>query len=291
MTNKVMLRSLFVNIFLIITKLTGGFIFLSSSLITDGFHSLSDMITDFVALFGIKKSNQPADDDHPFGHGKFEYITSFVLGCLIILAGVELILSALDREINSQPSLIIVVIAIGMILSKLFLSRYLIKKGKELDNEIIISSGNESFMDVISSFVVLIGVVTTNIGNRFNVGFLVYGDMVAAILISVLIIWVGISVIIKSGNNLMGITADNETIDNIRRIILSHDEVKDITQMHVIKYGPYYQALISICVDGKVSVKDGHEIANHITEELNETTKLKYVLVHVDPWGENDERN
>ena len=136
--SRIMRRSLIVNIFLIFFKVIAGFIFRSTALIADGIHSTSDMLSDLFVILGIRHSFKPADDDHPFGHGKFEYVLSFILGFSIILIaynlGRQVIINFNDPVVI--PSMISLIVVVVVVVIKWFLSRYLIKQGKLHNSEI-----------------------------------------------------------------------------------------------------------------------------------------------------------
>ena len=146
---KVLLVSSITNIFLSIIKLIFGFIGKSSALIADGIHSFSDLSTDIIAILGNKLALKPADKEHPFGHGKTEYITSMIIGVIIIILGLGLINEVFNKEITI-PSILVVIVSIFTIISKYIVSYYIYKKGVEYKNNILIASGKESRTDVYS---------------------------------------------------------------------------------------------------------------------------------------------
>ena len=121
---KVLLVSSITNIFLSTIKLIFGIIGKSSALIADGIHSFSDLSTDIIAILGNKLALKPADQEHPFGHGKTEYITSMVIGVIIIILGLGLINEVFNKEITI-PSLLVVFVSIFTIVSKFIVSSYL----------------------------------------------------------------------------------------------------------------------------------------------------------------------
>ena len=144
--NSVMRKSLFGNMFLVILKIIGGFILHSTALLADGIHSISDLISDVFVLLGIRHSHKPADDDHPFGHGKFEYVLSLFLGLSIMFVAVELAINVIRNwsSVGTVPgwsALVLVVFVIGF---KFYLASYLIQAGKKMDSQVIQASGKEA---------------------------------------------------------------------------------------------------------------------------------------------------
>jgi cation diffusion facilitator family transporter len=280
-----MKKSFFVNIFLVIFKLISGFVFNSSALIADGVHSVSDLLSDIFVLLGIRHSVKPADEDHPFGHGKFEYVLSLFLGISIIVIAYNLGKNVIlgFNEITVIPSYLSLVVILIVVVVKLYLARYLIKRGKELDSEIISASGQESFSDVISSGVVFIGVISVFAGEFFNIDFLTKGDKVSSIIIALFIVRIGIKIIWDAIQSLQGRTVKKEICEVYKEIIEVIDGVLSVDQLDMIAYGPYYQAIVEIQVNADISVKAGHDIAHTVYEKLLENEKICHVSVHVNP--------
>ena len=284
----VMRKSFFGNIFLVALKIASGFLFNSVSLIADGVHSVSDLLSDVFVILGIRHSIKPADEDHPLGHGKFEYVLSFILGLSIIL-----IAYALGRNVivnfnatPTIPSVISLVIVVVVVVVKLYLSRYLIRKGRELDSEIICASGKESLTDVYSSAVVFVGILSVLLGEYFKVDWLLKGDKVASILIAVFIVRIGVEIVWEAIASLQGKAVKKEINDKYREMIQQIDGVIDVDHLDMISYGPYYQVLVDIQVDAQITVKQGHDISNAVSATLYEDEKINHVIVHVNPEGE-----
>lgn len=282
---QVMQKSFLVNIALIIIKITSGFVFTSVALIADGVHSISDLLSDVFVILGIRHSLKPADDEHPFGHGKFEYVLSLFLGLSITFIaynlGRQVILSWNDTlQVPATISLVVVVVVIVV---KLFLARYLIAQGKEMDSEVVSASGVESLTDVISSAVVFVGILGVILGNAFNITWMLYGDKVASVLIALFIIRIGITIIIKAINSLQGRSVKEDITSQYLSCIQDVPGVLNVDHLDMIAYGPYYQAIVDIRVQGELTVKEGHDIAHDVQEKLLENEKVCHVSVHVNP--------
>jgi cation diffusion facilitator family transporter len=282
---KVMRKSLFVNIFLVFMKIIGGILFKSVSLIADGVHSISDLLSDVFVILGIRHSVKPPDEDHPFGHGKFEYVLSFILGLSIITIAINLGRTVIENfnQATEIPSVISLVVVVIVVVLKLILARYLIKKGTEMDSEIINASGKESLTDVFSSVVVFVGILGVLIGNQTNTPWLLKGDKVASILIALFIIKIGVEIILNSIRSLQGTAVKKEINLEYRKMINQVEGVIEVDHLDMITYGPYYQALVDIRVDGNISVKEGHDIAQNVTKRLYEDEKICHAIVHVNP--------
>lgn len=281
----IMRKSFIVNILLVIIKIISGLIFSSVSLIADGVHSISDLMSDVFVLLGIKHSLKPADEDHPLGHGKFEYILSLFLGLSVIFIAYNLAKSVIQNfNVNTDiPNKIVLLVVLLVVVIKLILARYLIKEGNKHDSEIIKASGKESFSDVISSAVVFIGVISVLAGDAFGIEWLKYGDKVSSIIIAVFIIRIGIVIIIDAIKHIQGTAVKKEICQSYKQQIEEVQGVVKCDQLLMISYGPYYQAIVEIKVNGDISVKDGHKIAHSVQEELLSSEKICHVSIHVNP--------
>ena len=278
---KVLLVSSITNIFLSIIKILFGFIGKCNALIADGIHSLSDLSTDFVAIFGNHLSLKPADKKHPFGHGKTEYITSVIIGIVIILLGLSLIYNIFNKEITI-PNLLMILVSLFTIISKYMLSSYIYKKGIEYSNNILIASGKESKADVYSSIFVLISIVLMQFSNELKI--LKYADMLSTVIISLFIIKTGFNILSDNiGILLEEQVLDKEYIKEIKNIITSFNEIVEIKDLYILRYGPYFK-LVSNVIMKDLSLTDAHKIIDEIEKKLKEKDdKIKYVFIHMEP--------
>ena len=278
---KVLLVSSITNIFLSIIKILFGFIGKCNALIADGIHSLSDLSTDFVAIFGNHLSLQPADKKHPFGPGKTEYITSVIIGIVIILLGLSLIYNIFNKEITI-PNLLMILVSLFTIISKYILSSYIYKKGIEYSNNILIASGKESKADVYSSIFVLISIVLMQFSNELSI--LKYADMFSTVIIALFIIKTGFNILKDNiGILLEEQILDKEYIKEIKSIITSFNEIVEIKDLYILRYGPYFK-LVSNVIMKDLSLTDAHKIIDEIEKKLKEKDdKIKYVFIHMEP--------
>ena len=279
---KVLFVSSITNIFLSIIKLIFGFIGKSSVLIADGIHSFSDLSTDIIAILGNKLALKPADKKHPFGHGKTEYITSMIIGIIIIILGLGLINEVFNKEITI-PSILIIIVSIFTIISKYIVSCYIYQKGINYNNNILIASGKESRTDVYSSIFVLISIVLMQFSNTIPI--FKYADLVGTIVIAILIIHTGYRVLIDNISILLEEQViDKDYIKEIKKIILSFDGIIDIGELHILRYGPYYKLLANIIMEDKILLSEAHEIIDKLEATLKQKDeKIKYVYIHMEP--------
>ncbi len=283
--NSVMKKSLYGNMFLVVLKIIGGFLLNSTALLADGVHSISDLISDVFVLLGIKHSHKPADDDHPFGHGKFEYVLSLFLGLSIIFIAIELAINVIQdwSSVETVPGFGALLLVIFVIVFKFFLASYLIKSGKTMDSQVIQASGKESLTDVVSSTVVLLGIALVIMGDHLNIDWMKRGDNVASIFIALFIIRMGVMIAKDAVVSIQGKSVKKEIVNQYRYCIEDVDGVIKVDHLDLIAYGPYYQAIVDIRVSGDITVKEGHDIAHEVETNLLNNEKICHVSVHVNP--------
>ncbi len=279
---KVMGVSIATNIFLSIVKIITGLIGKSSALIADGIHSFSDLSTDFIAIIGNYLSRKPADEKHPYGHGKIEYITSIIISLVILFLGGTIIYSSIQKDI-AIPSMIVAIISFLTIALKFLLSRYLIKKGKEYKNNILLASGYESSTDVISSIVVFVSVILMQLSNIFE--FFKYADMIASIVVGLLIIKIGYHIL---SDNMSIILEEKETnaeyLNHIEKIILEKKDIHKVDDLLVLKYGSYYKLVAEVSVDPNLSIMEAHQYVHEAENRLRLfDSRILYVTIHINP--------
>lgn len=281
--------SFFANFFLSLLKIIFGIISGMKSLFADGIHSLSDLTTDIVAIIGSKMSNKPADDNHPRGHGKIEYVTSLIISIFIIVVSYSIIKNSLQGN-NIIPNIYLSIVIVVTIIIKYILSSFLIKKGKEENSMILISSGNESFTDVFSSLVVLLALIISQFYDKFS--FLKYSDLIASIIISIMIFIMGFRLLLQNLSLLVGESERSDEIrKKIKKIIKSRNEKFLLKDYTIYKYGSYYEVIINILVDGNMTVRDGHNLMDSIENDLlTSTLNIEYVTIHIEPLEDNGKK-
>lgn len=282
MVSKIMLVSVIVNIILSIVKVIFGGIFKCSSLIADGVHSFSDLITDFISILGSKLSLKPADSKHPFGHGKIEYVTSIIISIVIISLGFLLIINSFNKEIII-PSLVVSLVSLATIVSKYILSNYIYKKGLKLKNNILIASGLESKSDVLSSMVVFISIILMQLSNYIKI--FKYSNLIATIIVALFIIKTGFNILKENLSMILeSQVTDKEYIENIRKIILKESDVLNIRNLYILINGPYYKLISNINMNDDITLKHAHDIIEKIEQDLKKyDDKIKYIFIHMEP--------
>lgn len=278
---KVMVISFITNAFLSLIKIIFGFLGASSALIADGVHSFSDLSTDVIAILGDFFSRKPADKKHPYGHGKLEYLTSIFIGLIIIILGLTIISSSVNKGIVI-PNVLVIWISIFTIISKLVLSNYILKKGYEYENNILVASGKESRMDVISSVIVLISIVLM----QFDVKILNYADIVASIIVGLFIIKVGFDILIENVSDILGEQETNKDyLNRVNKIIKKTKEIKTIDSLVLLKFGSYYKLIGEVSMGGDLTLNYAHSLLEELEDKIKKKEpKIRYITIHINPY-------
>lgn len=280
--NNIMRISVFTNSLLSIFKVIIGYVGKSSALIADGIHSFSDLFTDFFAMIGNHIANKPADKEHPFGHGRLEYVTSCGIGLVILIIGFSLIKKSIGNTV-CIPSLIVIVVSFITILVKYFLSFYLIKMGNIYNNSILISSGKESRADVYSSIVVLISSILIQFSDKINI--FSYSDVVATIIVGIFIIRTGFLIIKENLSVLIGEQEINSDIlGELKNFILDDKNICSLDDLVMIKYGAYFKIIIEVSMKSDLSLEQAHNNAHMLQNNIMKQYKwAKYITIHINP--------
>lgn len=280
---KTMVISAITNITLSIMKVVTGILGKSGALVADGVHSLSDLITDGVAVIGGKISNKPADDKHPYGHGNLEYLTSIGIGAVVLVLGLSLIKEATVTEI-AVPNLILCVVSLFTIISKYALAKYIIKRGKIHKNSILVASGKESMMDAVSSLFVLVSIILMQFSDKIT--FLRYADMIASIIIGLFIVKTGFSIISENISTILGEKYDEpKYTNNVTDILIGNRLVEKVDNLIIIKYGPYYRLTVDIGMSPKIKLAEVYKVVKNLEKAIKRKDKrIKYININVKPY-------
>lgn len=277
-----MMVSVVTNIFLAILKILSGILFTSTALIADGVHSFSDLVTDFFAIIGSHISRKPADLEHPFGHGNAEYLTSLGISVIILGVGASVIYNAFTSKVQVS-SAIVIGVSLFTIVAKYLLSSYIIRKGTKYKNAILLSSGKESKTDVISSIVVLISSILIQLSDRFP--FLLYAEKVAAILIGLFIIGVGVGIMRENVSTLLGKREVNEDyLARLKKLIAKEKGVLAVRDVVLMRYGSVSTLNLIITMNRKTPLEKAHATADILEEKIkNFSHSIQYINIHIEP--------
>lgn len=267
------------NIFLFLAKLTAGLLSGSVSIIADAVNNLTDASSSLVTVLGFRLARQPADKDHPYGHGRYEYLSSLAVAALILVLGAELVQSAFGRIFAPTPVEFTALTAGILILSmavKLWMSLSLGRVGRRIDSSALRAAGVDARNDVLASGAVLLGCLAERFLNWQIDGWI-------GLAVAVFILHSGWQVAKETVSPLLGQQADRDLVENIRKLILSHDKVLGIHDLLIHDYGPgRCFASVHVEISASEDLLEGHAIIDHI--ERDAMTQLNVNLViHYDP--------
>jgi len=259
-------------------KIIFGFILNSISLIADSFHTLSDVITSVVVLFGFRASHQPADTKHPYGHGRGESIATLIIGILLIIVGVDFLKLSFNRFIHPQVvkgSWLIAGLLILLALAKEMMAVFSIDLGKEINSSTLIADAWHHRSDAIASFLVAIAIGASIFGYHKV-------DALFGIIVSLIIIYVGIDLSKSSASFLLGEVPSKDLIEKIEHYAKNVNGVNNVHGIQVHDYGNHFEISLHIEVNKNHPLLTGHEIADFVEKKLFKELKVSSV-VHVDP--------
>ncbi|HZJ91755.1 MAG TPA: cation diffusion facilitator family transporter [Thiopseudomonas sp.] len=270
-----------VNLLLTVAKVVFGVIGQSHALIADGIHSLADLSTDLMVWFAAKYSNQPADKEHPYGHARIETAFTVGLGVVLIVTAVGIVIDSAQRLLNPetllQPTPIVLLIAAISIFANEGLYRYTMRVAREFKSGLLMANAWHHRSDAISSIVVLIGVAGSLMG-------LPYLDAFAALGVAFMIGKIGWDQAWSSIRELVDTGMEPKTSAAIERIIENIEGVQGVHMLRSRRMGGSYLIDVHIEVDERLSVSEGHKIAEYVRLKLIESDKdISNALVHIDP--------
>lgn len=276
----VLIKSFLVNLFLTILKFIGSVMSNSKTLLADSIHCMSDMSTDLISIIGTKISSKKPDLNHPYGHGKIEYLTSIIMSFFIISLGISILLNSFNGE-TLVPNMYAIIVLLITIVLKYILSSYLFIKGKLLNSNIIKTNAIESRYDTYNSILALIFILITIIGSDNNI--LKYFDKVGSVVMSLLTIKVGIEVLLKNTSSILGeVEEDKSILKNVENIIKSKDY--KVRRLSLLKYGSYYEATIDLLLDKNITLENLYIIEKKIKRDLKRgDMSIRYVTVNFKP--------
>lgn len=278
-----------VNVLLTIIKGIGGVLSGSRALLADALHSASDIVSSIIILFAVRIANKPPDKEHPYGHGKAENVASIIVALLLIVVGIEISISSIkvlfSGVVPSAPGKLALFIIIISILMKEALFHYKYYLGNKYRSSALITDAWHHRSDSLSSLSALLGVGGAILGSHLDIPILIYGDAVAGIIVSLIVVKVGYSLAKESSNIMMEQVLSEDEIAKFRETVLNIKEVMRIDQIHARTHGSYVIIDIKISVDPYITVKKGHDIAVKVKNSLLEKhPEIEDVFVHVNPY-------
>ena len=277
--------SVVVNLCLTVVQITVGLLAKSQGLVADGIHSLSDLVADFVVLFAGHHSKKDADEDHPYGHQRFETAASLVLGLLLLAVGVGMLWSAVRKleEPASVPQVhaMALWVAGGALIAKETLFRYMLAVAKRVKSGMLVANAWHARSDAASSLVVGLGLI----GNLAGYPIL---DPIAALIVGFMVAKMGWEFGWDAMHDLMDRAIDEEEVTAIRLTLSETPGVIGVHDVRTRKMGDMVVVDAHIEVDAAITVEAGHDIAVEARQRVLQRHRVLNLMTHVDPWQRPD---
>jgi cation diffusion facilitator family transporter len=277
--------SVVINCLLSAIQIAVGVLSKSQGLVADGVHSLSDLVADFVVLLAGHHSKKDADDDHPYGHQRFETAASLVLGVLLLAVGVGMLWSAVVKL--QAPASVATVhasalwVAGAALVAKELLFRYMLAVAKRVKSSMLVANAWHARSDAASSAVVGLGII----GNLAGYPIL---DPIAALVVGLMVGKMGWEFGWSALHDLMDRAADEQEVEAIRRTLVETPGVSDVHDVRTRKMGDMIVVDAHIEVDAKLTVEAGHDIAVAARQRVMQRHRVLNLMTHVDPWQRPD---
>lgn len=274
------------NLILSIIKITVGVISSSVSIMADGFNNLSDMASSLITMVGIKLANMPADKEHPFGHGRMEYLSALVVAFMVMLVGAQFIKSSVDRILNptkvSFEMIPFILLLISLIL-KLWLSRFNKYVGEKINSSALKAASVDALGDVFTSSCVIISFLAS----KFTT---IPIDGYVGVLVSLAILYAGYSLVKDTISPLLGEAPDEELVKAIKQGVLSYDNIIGVHDLIIHNYGVgKCMASIHAEIPSNIDLVTIHEIIDTAEREISQKLNI-YLVIHMDPMCIHDEK-
>ena len=275
------------NVLLSGMKIVVGLVTGSVAITGDGINNLTDSASSLVTLLGFRMAQRPADGEHPFGHGRYEYISGVVVAALVLLAGAELAKSSFEKILHPQSvpftvtTLVILLVSIGL---KLWMAGFNKKLGKLIGSKTLEATAQDSRNDVIATSTVVVSFLADAIFHNRLDGYVGMG-------VALFIFWSGISLAKSTVDPLIGMQADEEMVRQLTDLILAHERVLGIHDLLIHDYGPgHCFATVHAEMNAGESPLDAHDQLDHIEQEALRRLGI-HLVIHYDPIAENEDWN
>ncbi len=267
------------NVFLLSIKLAAGFLSRSQAMIADGFNSAGDVFASVMTLVGNSIASRPEDSDHPYGHGKAEYIFSMIISLSLMFVSFTIFKSALSSILNGsvfETSWYLITVAIVTIVVKLALFLYTNRVGKSFENLLVLANSEDHRNDIFVTSGTIFGIFMNYLGISWVDGAIGIG-------ISLWIFYTGIRIFISSFKVLMDTDIDPVFKENTYKLVEAISGVDHIDSINAKPVGAGYILLIKVSVDGEMSVNESHKIASEIKFKVKDIKGVKDAVVHINP--------
>ncbi|GAA0077193.1 cation diffusion facilitator family transporter [Clostridium sp. CTA-5] len=268
-----------INAILFLIKLSVGFFASSIAIIADAFNNLSDAASSLITILGFKLASKPADKEHPFGHGRIEYLSALIVAFMVMLVGVQFIKSSITRITNPEAvkfeiiPFILLLISIGL---KVWLSKFNKFMGEKINSSALKAASVDALGDVFTSSTVAISFLLSKFTSIPIDGFI-------GLAVAIFIVYSGFSLVKDTLNPLLGEAPDPELVKEIQDMVLSYENITGVHDLIVHNYGPgKCMASIHAEIPANIDIMKIHEIIDKAEREISESLKI-YLVIHMDP--------
>lgn len=277
---RVSIITLIINVFLSFLKILSGIVGKSSAMISDGVHSLSDILSTVIVIIGLRISNKASDKEHQYGHERFENVASIILSFLLFITGMLIGIKSINNIYNKNfiiPTNISLIAAIISILVKEWMYHYTMKTAKKYSSDSLKADAWHHRSDALSSIISLLGII-------FTIRGLVYMDLIASIVITIIIIAISIKIFIDSINKMLDKSCSSETEEQIKKVILSVKGVEGIDLLKTRQFGNKIYVDLEINANKNISFEESHKITHKVHDKVEkEIENIKHVMIHINP--------
>ncbi len=274
------------NLLLFLIKFLAGVFSHSLAIMADAVNNLTDSGSSVIMLVGFKLAGKPADEKHPFGHARMEYLSGVIVSFIVLFLGIQLGRSSVEKIITPEETsyglwtILILIVSIGL---KLWQCLFYRKAGKKIHSEALIATSGDSRNDAVTTAVVLLGALITRVWG-WNL------DGVLGLAVAAFILVSGVKLIMETGNPLLGVAPEKELVEDIYETILSYEGVIGIHDLAVHSYGVgRCFASVHCEVPAEEDILKSHDIIDNIERDFEENKGI-HLVIHLDPIVTGDER-
>ena len=270
------------NALIIATKIVAGMVSGSISIISEAIHSLSDFLASVLTFFAVTRSAEPADKNHPFGHGKYEDMSGFIEGGLIIFAGFFIIYEAISKLIKGYTlkadSMLGIYVMAFAVVANFLVSRYLFYVAKKSDSVSLLADAEHLSTDIFSSLGVLVGLVLIKITGIAAL------DPIIALIVALIILKAGFSISKETLNNLLDGSLPAEDITKIEEILKKNSVIKGYKNIKGRKSGQYKDVELTLLFNPDMKISCAHNVCDQIENEIKSSLGQVNTIIHAEPY-------
>ncbi len=266
------------NTLLFVLKMWVGIASRSLAMVADALHTLSDSLTSVIVMIGIRISHKPADEKHPFGHGRSDLIASLIVSIFLGVAGIDFIRRAIENfgtQSSPEFSRVAIIVFILSLVAKELLARYSIGAGRKIGSQALVADGWHHRSDALSTVVVLLSIF---VGQYFW-----WADALAAILVAGFLLHAAYCILAESSSRILGEDLDQDLVVNVKDIVSAiSPEVSDVHHLHLHEYGEHKELTFHVRMPRDKTIEEAHAVTTLIKDELLSKINLE-ATIYLDP--------